>query len=53
MWDIFGGDLHAANVHEPLSWLGRVPMGQKGFLTYQLQLSRLSTQVVLPFGELG
>ncbi len=26
--------VHAARVHEPLRWVGRVPMGQKSFLTY-------------------
>ena len=26
--------VHAALVHEPLRWVGRVPMGQKIFLTY-------------------
>ena len=31
----YGHVLHAVRVHEPLWWVGRVPMGQKSFLTYQ------------------
>ena len=34
---------HAVRVHEPLWWVGRVPMGQKSYLTYQSLLSRLGT----------
>ena len=37
----YGHALHAALDHEPLWWVGRVPMGQKSFLTNQPQLSRL------------
>ena len=29
------------NVYEPLGWVRRVPMGSKGFLTFQPQFSRL------------
>ena len=31
----YGHVWHAVRVHEPLWWVGRVPMGQKSFLTYQ------------------
>ena len=37
------------HVHEPLRWVGRVPMGQKSFSTYHPQFSRLGTLVALPF----
>ena len=32
----YGHVLHAANIHEPPRWVGRVPMRQKSFLIYHL-----------------
>ena len=32
-------------VHEPLRWVGRVPRGQKSFLTYTYQLEGMHLSV--------